>query len=232
VHFLHVPKTGGTALNEALSPEIAEGRAVWHGHDVRLCDLPTDLPIVFFLRQPLSRFISGFNSRLRQGGPRYQEFPWTKEQAEIFKEFRSPNELAENLSASDQAVQARTMSAFGHIGLIKSYRYWFTGVREVRQRLPQLLLIGLQESLDADFVRLKSLMSLPSDISLPSDDVRAHRSPASDGRSLSALAIRNLNAHYAWDLQFYDEICALRNSMATNDGDTHFTVTSRRRSAG
>jgi len=210
VHFLHIPKTGGTAILAALSPYIEAGQLVWHGHDVRLRDLPTNGAIVFFLRHPLSRFVSGFNSRLRQGRPTYPNIPWTQEQAEIFREFRSPNELAESLSSTDRAVQARARSAFEHIGLIKTYRYWFAGVDEIRERRSQILLIGTQESLSSDFPRLKSLMGLPADLMLPSDDVTAHRALASDDKELSSLAVANLSFHYEWDMHFFQQACNLR----------------------
>jgi hypothetical protein len=210
MHFLHIPKTGGSAVQAALSAQIAAGLVVWHGHDVRLRDLPEDGAIVFFLRHPLSRFVSGFNSRRRQGKPRYQNIPWSKEQAEVFAEFRSPNDLAESLSSADPAVRARARSAFEHVGLIKSYRYWFAGAEEIRERGPQILLIGTQENLNQDFLRLKSLMGLTADIALPSDDVTAHRALASDDKRLSTLAADNLNAYYDWDLRFYGELCELR----------------------
>jgi len=93
LHFLHIGKTGGTAVKHALKPVAAPGYLMLHGHDVRLHDVAPDEQVFFFLRDPLSRFVSAFYSRQREGRPRYV-VPWTPDEEAAFGRFRTANELA------------------------------------------------------------------------------------------------------------------------------------------
>ena len=67
LHFLHIGKTGGTAVKHALKPVAAAGHLMLHGHDVRLHDVAPGEQVFFFLRDPLSCFVSAFYSRQREG---------------------------------------------------------------------------------------------------------------------------------------------------------------------
>jgi len=73
IHFLHIGKTGGSAIKYALTQYSVSGRyAIYlHSHNFRLRDVPIGESVFFFLRDPISRFKSGFYSRQRQGQPRY-----------------------------------------------------------------------------------------------------------------------------------------------------------------
>src|SRR5205823_2768329 len=95
VNLLHVGKTGGTAVKHALRTALHAGgyciRLCRHG--VRLRDVPPGEKVVFFVRDPASRFVSGFYSRLRQGRPRYTS-PWSRAEKAAFGRFGTPNDLA------------------------------------------------------------------------------------------------------------------------------------------
>src|SRR6056297_3418392 len=67
VHFLHIRKAGGTAIKEALKDIAVKQNVILHPHKTRLKDIPEGEKVFFFLRNPVSRFVSGFNSRLREG---------------------------------------------------------------------------------------------------------------------------------------------------------------------
>ncbi len=77
VHVLHVGKTGGTALKHALieHQETARYRLVFRGHEVGLAGVPVGERFMFLIRDPLSRFVSAFNGRLREDRPRYLPLP-------------------------------------------------------------------------------------------------------------------------------------------------------------
>ena len=101
-HFLHIGKTGGAAVKHALKPVAAAGHLMLHGHDVRLHDVAPGEQVFFFLRDPLSRFVSAFYSRQREGRPRYV-VPWTPDEEAAFGRFRTANELADGLSSTSAA---------------------------------------------------------------------------------------------------------------------------------
>ena len=71
VHFLHIRKTGGTAVKHALKSHLRTRRYLifLHKHNVKLKDVPVGDKVFFFLRDPVSRFVSGFYSKQRRGRP-------------------------------------------------------------------------------------------------------------------------------------------------------------------
>jgi len=210
VHFLHVGKTGGTAIIEALRPVAEEYRIVLHPHSTKLSDVPHDHRVFFFVRHPLTRFVSGFYSRLRRGMPRYC-YEWSEAEAEAFQHFQNANNLAEALSAADEETASRAHAAMQGILHVKStYREWFSGEQELDQRLESVVLVGLQEKLKEDFEDLKSLLRLPKTLELPQDDVLAHRNPPTSDRRLSPVAMHNLSQWYADDIRFYEHCLQLR----------------------
>ncbi len=210
VDFLHVRKTGGTAVAEALRPVAQSFGIILHDHHTRLSDIPRDHQVFFFVRHPIPRFVSGFFSRLRFGLPRHH-YPWNESEANAFGIFQKANDLAEALSASDPQRLMQARSAMRGISHVKNtYGDWFDGAKELDERSDSILLIGLQEKLNEDFERLKKLLKIPDTIALPSDDKLAHRTPAEFDRSLSPLAEKNLREWYAQDIQFYEHCMRLR----------------------
>ena len=88
LHFLHIGKTGGSAVKEAIAgrPGIA-----LHEHGARLRDIPQGEPVFFTVREPLARYVSAFNSRLRAGRPRY-DVPWSPDEAKAFAAGELPSD--------------------------------------------------------------------------------------------------------------------------------------------
>jgi hypothetical protein len=214
VHFLHIGKTGGSAIRKALEPRLDSGRyrIVLHYHHKRLCDVPAGDKVVFMLRHPVSRFASGFNSRLRQGRPLYH-VPWTKREAQAFNNFGTPNELAEALSHPDDERRNKALRAMGGIEHVRnSVWQWFRDPEYFASRSDDILFVGFQETLDADFRRLTKILGLGGDVSLPTDPVGSHRTPGTFDRSLSDSAERNLRAYYAADIEFYEQMKALHSA--------------------
>lgn len=210
VHFLHIRKTGGTAIIEALRPIAESHGIVLHGHATKLSDIPCHHQVVFFVRHPLSRFVSGFWSRLRRGLPRHH-YDWNEAEMEAFRHFRKANDLAEALSASDPEIAMCARDAMRGISHIKNtYKDWFSSEQELDDRLDSIVLVGLQEKLDTDFEHMRRLLKLPETISLPADDTLAHRTPPEFDRELSPLAERNLSHWYAEDIQFYERCLRIR----------------------
>ncbi len=200
VHFLHISKAGGTAIKHALAPVAANHRVVLHPHFTTLRDVPAGESVIFFLRDPLTRFVSAFYSRQREGRPKYV-LPWSPEEAAAFGRFRTPNELANGLSSISTAERKkaeRAMRSIPHVS--NSYWNWLIDPAYLDSRADAIFFIGLQEHLADDFAIMRARLGIPDSVRLPDDDTDAHRSPASHDRKLDAEATRNLTAWYREDL--------------------------------
>ena len=194
-HLLHIGKTGGTAVKYALNhhlevlvdggnrnkktatvslPDISSVFHL-HPHDVHLRDIPEGEKIVFFLRDPANRFISSFYSREREGKPRYY-FPWKPEEAISFKHFPTANQLANGLGSDNPEVAGLAAEAMQSIFHVKtSFWDWFEDEDYFLSRKEDIFFVGFQESLNADFERLKSKLKLPETVQLPTSDADSHK---------------------------------------------------------
>jgi Sulfotransferase family len=205
LHFLHVGKTGGTAIKHALKAyRVTSGHVlVLHGHRFTLGEVPNGDKFFFCLRSPASRFVSGFYSRQRQGRPRYF-VPWTPDEKIAFAEFQTPDSLALALSSADDGERRRAETAMRSIAHVKSgYAQWLGGEGYLLSRLPDVFFIGFQESLAEDFEALKLKLGLTANVKLPSDDVTAHRNPEHLDKRLSDHALENLKRWYADDFKLF-----------------------------
>ena len=118
IQFLHIGKCAGSQMGSIIKQinkmsgrhEIAK-----NDHDTLLRDIPKDARYFFSIRNPISRFYSGFCSRKRKGQPRrYSE--WTVFDEFAFTEFEEANDLAEALF-SGGALERKAAAA------IKSIRH-------------------------------------------------------------------------------------------------------------
>ena len=205
VHFLHIGKTGGTAIKEALLDIVPKKHFIFlHKHNVSLQDIPNGDKIFFVLRDPITRFVSGFNSRQRQGQPRYF-YPWSDNEKIAFANFTTANTLAESLNSSSADIKYKAECAMRSITHVKSSFYnWVISDEYFAQRKNDILFVGFQERLDLDFDKLKTALNLPSLVSLSSDPVKKHASLDNQDVFLSELAIDNLTKWYKKDIDFYN----------------------------
>ncbi len=207
-HLLHIGKTGGTATKRALKGYERAGdyELVLHEHDFKLSDVPFGEKVIVFMRDPISRFISGFYGRLREDRPRH-DAPWTPDEEIAFSRFKTPNELALALSSDDPTRRDAAVHAIRSIDHLKAPHWlWFTNERYFLSRRSDILLIGFQETLAEDFALLKRILNLPEDVDLPEDDVAAHKNPIDVDKSIDEQAMRNLEIWYARDYRFL-ELC-------------------------
>ena len=200
LHFLHIGKTGGTAVKEALAEQnVPKYRLHLHGHDVALEHVRAKERVFFFLRDPSSRFTSGFYSRQRKGRPRY-DYPWTREESKAFAIFPTANDLAEALSSPlrEQALEA--MLSIRHV---RSHIAWWLGsVGYLKERIDDLFFVGFLETFSADTKELFSKLGIKAE--LPTDDISTHSNPPHVDMTLSDEAMRNLSVWYGEDFQLYD----------------------------
>ncbi|MBA3436345.1 MAG: sulfotransferase family 2 domain-containing protein [Chloroflexi bacterium] len=209
VHMLHIGKTGGTALKHALRhcPAPDSLQLMLHGHVVPLSAIPLRDEVFFFLRDPLSRYVSGFNSRRREGRPSNQR-PWTPGERRAFERFSTPDELARALSSEDARVSTAARHAMTRIGHVRyPLSRWLGNAELLRKHRDRIVLVGWVDTLESDFERLKDTLDLPASCRLPDSDDAAHRAPSTGSTGLSDEAVANLRQWYRAD---YDLIEACR----------------------
>jgi hypothetical protein len=170
-------------------------------HGDHLDAIPETDHFFFCVRDPISRFLSGFLSRQRQGLPRYH-IPWTEDEAVAFARFDSPVALAVSLSAGglEQQHAEAAMRAIYHVR--DSYWKWFKEPDYFKRRSDNILWIGRQESLDLR--PLAAVLDLEG-LELPADPRRANKTLVVKPE-LSELGKQNLRQWYAKDYEFL-ELC-------------------------
>jgi Sulfotransferase family len=207
-HFLHIGKTGGTAVASVLSGHLksSDYEIILHDHDFTLNNVPRGEKVFFFVRDPIDRFVSGFYSRKRQGRPRH-DVPWSRGEEAAFGRFTTPNELALALTSADQGQRAAAVDAMNNISHIRSPHWiWLRDESYFLARRSDILFVGFQETLNDDFSLLGKLLNLPEGIKLPDDDIASHKNPSGFDKRLDEAALRNLTAWYERDYQFL-ELC-------------------------
>jgi len=215
VHFLHIGKTGGSAIKHAIKQTCAASPYTirFHPHGVNLRDIPEGDKFVYILRDPITRFVSGFYSRQRQGKPRYN-IPWRPGEKEAFETFSTPNQLAHALSSWNWYKRRKASQAMNRIQHINnSYWKWFESEQYFTSRQADIFFIAFQERLAEDFEILKEILECPDSAALPKDDIKAHRNPGNLDTALSEKAIANLHAWYKNDYGLIDLSRAIRKQM-------------------
>jgi len=208
VQFLHVGKTGGSAVKAALRPVATAGpyRLDLHGHRFTLAQVKPGEEFFFATRDPVERFVSAFYSRRRGGAPPSRD-PWSAAERQAFARYDTANALAEQI---DRDADAR--AAMGAITHIRShYSAWFGSPDDFIARRDDLLMIMRLDHLNDDFSKLLHKLGLEGRAELPVDH-RSHRGPAGVDRSLSERALVNLRTWYRDDIEFVD----LCNSIASD----------------
>ena len=208
VHVFHIGRTGGSAVKYALRrgrPVITGKHIVFtHGHRFGFKDVLPGEKVVFFIRDPIDRFISAFYYRRSKGQPWYY-FEWSDAEREAFGTFKTPNELAAALSSGDPDKREKAVKAMKNIAHVNtSYWRWFINEEYFSSRKSDILFIGATSDLNGDFIRLKKILDLPKDIELPLDDEQKNANPPDVDRSLDDGSRINLKSWYSRDFQFLE----------------------------
>ncbi len=208
VHFLHLRKTGGTTLKSVLGDHQVTSKCVLHlhPHRITLRHIPLGHQVMFVTRDPISRYISGFGSRLRKGAPAHH-VPWSTDEEIAFAHFPDPNSLALALDPKHpaHAEAVRAMRTISHLQC--SYWDWFGNEDELAAREDAILFIGRVESFDSDFDLLKEPLGLPGETILPKDSKSTNRGSTDAKQSfLEPAAVELVRNWYRRDYDFL-EIC-------------------------
>lgn len=216
--ILHNRKTAGTALKDMIAQQQQISPIPVHcfGHAMTLPQFVNDYPhakAIFFVRDPISKFVSGFYSRLREGQPRYY-FPWSSAEKRAFKYFEHPNELAEALSAWNPFRRYAAFHAMRSIGHVKHTLVAFLGTPTfLQQHARHIAFIGHQPDFVQDINYVRRFLQMNDEVLPPDDAVRAHRNPSDADRYLSERAINNLYKWYTKDFEIYAWCLAEREKI-------------------
>lgn len=205
LHFLHIGKTGGTAIMAALEGhrDTEDFHILITPHPFTLKMVPPGDKFAFVLRDPVQRFVSGFNNRKMQGKPSYDQ-PWTRREKRAFEVFETANELALALGSEDEGTRRQARRAMRDIEHVNtSYAFWLGDTEYLSSRMQDLLFVGFQENLDHDFAAFARQAGLSGDIRLPSSDSESNRTTRDADKRLEVRAIENLETWYAADFKTY-----------------------------
>jgi len=203
--YLHIGKTAGTQV-ALVSQQLAR-----HGiqiellsHGTKLKKIASGVPYFFSIRDPLSRFMSGFYSRKRKGQPRYN-IAWSPYEVYAFGLFEHANDLAESLLRNDALGRAatRAITAIRHTAMHQIE--WFECVLNFDLRPPVWII--RQERFAEDLAVLLDRLDVPGGLDavrISTDPRLAHENDYTGVPGLSELARRNLRSWYARDFAFHD----------------------------
>jgi hypothetical protein len=222
---MHIPKTGGTAYSD-LSAAIAEQgyamplklghawtfeRAIGSVPELRLCTL---------IRDPLERTVSSFNSRLRQGRPKYRSM-WTVEEAAAFSIFPDVRAFLDALVSDGHFEISATEFAFRNIShLRRGYAFYFKSPDYLEAHKDRLAFVAdTAHSMDL-WKRLGAMSRVPEDL-IESNFVRSHVAPVATIDALSKYSSSEIGAmrgRLAREYAIYDILKSLVNvPSASND---------------
>ena len=159
-------------------------------------------------------------SNSRYGRPRYV-YEWSPAEETAFATFTTPEQLAGALAGEDPGQRELAEFALRHVRHLTLQRRIVGRVPELRRRLDHVVFIGRQETLDADWKRLKALLEIDRKLKLPTDPVEAHRRTTPERPDFDEAQLAALRAWYAPDyrlLRFCEEVRAARGQTGTRLG--------------
>lgn len=208
IHFLHIGKCAGSQIAQIARQvnRISDTRKIIkHRHDVFLRNINAQAYYFFSIRDPMSRFKSGFYSRKRKGPPRLN-VEWNIDDTFAFETFEHANDLAESLfEKTERGHKAwAAMKSIRHTAQNQSD--WFYCRGSFLYTRPPIWILR-QEHFDADlatFFTRENLDLGSRKVKITSDPRAAHANDYTDIPALSEKASEKLALWYAQDIAFYD----------------------------
>ena len=156
--------------------------------------------------------MSGFNWRLHVF-PTLPERRKKEGETAAFETFSTPDQLGVALAEEDGPLHDQAIAAMNTVHHVRlRYVDWLVSEDYLLSRSDDLLFIGMQESLSADFEILKALLRLPKEAQLPPPEhPKSHRGSASLRTSLSPRATDAIRSWYGEDYKLYEQCRRLRN---------------------
>ena len=206
-YILHIPKTGGSNLRHTLGK--AKGIIICD-HPKTTLDPKPDDRFVFFVRSPLTRFVSAFITRLRCGRPRYNNAHQAAEKI-TFARYQSPEQLALDLGHADPLVHAKAIEAINSMMIMRQdFRFYLKSVDHLVANADKILFVGRNENMDEDYDQLIQKLGINAP-PLSQDPVLRHKTPAEYEAltQLSPQARENVMRHYQEDYRLIKQLKAM-----------------------
>jgi hypothetical protein len=216
VGFMHIPKTGGSGIQELCRKLAANGQPFpcCFPHRWTFGEIHRRFPkirVALILRDPLERTISSFNSRLRQGRPTYQS-PWKPAEAAAFAHFPDIRRYLDALIADDDLSLSACAYAQRHVRHLHwNYRYYFGNAEAVRENAASITLLGRIEETDAFIDALLAEAGLAPE-SVAGLYERRHEAQIRPSKVLAGYSegdIARMRAHLADEYAIYHALLAL-----------------------
>lgn len=221
IGFLHIPKTGGSGLSEFGRKLVGQGHKfpLILGHEWTAAEALKRFPemkLAFIIRDPLERFVSGFNSRLRMGRPRNNNL-WTLGEAVSFSFFDSASAMLGGLDSPDERIKSAALFALQHISHLKhGYQHYFKSREFVARHADRITLVRDIHQTE-DFLRNLCLKcDLPPDLVDQHYMIRhvAPQSTAGFVAGMTAEAAAAARSHLAGEYAIYQELSKLADQAA------------------
>lgn len=205
--LLHIGKTGGTSLGaliRTLKAEDADLRISKLGHGATLRSTVRKRPkalIGFVVRDPVSRFVSAFNSRLRSGRPAH-EHEWKTEEAVVYSFFPTANDLAEALCSTDERTRSAAQFAMKNIAhLRRGYKHHLGGIEVVKKLRNRIYCVCDLDDLNDRVYEFFAPLGLDE---AKINSQFEHRHQGKDIAPLSDQALQNLHTVWAEEFELYE----------------------------
>lgn len=220
--FLHIPKTGGSSI-EVFGRELVKlGHPFpcpfphfWRAPEI--LDAFPRMKLIFVVRDPLERAISGFNSRLRQGRPTY-DIIWTNVEATAFAHFPSAKHFLQALLNEDEYSRSAAIYATRAISHLNwNYIFYFRDIDFIRNNSGRFQLIGDINKMDNFISTITGLAGAPPKIAekLYSKRHEAGIRPAKVLEGYSEEEIAKIRSFFAKEYEIYDALRALAEARCT-----------------
>jgi len=204
VAFLHVPKTGGTAVKAAIegvawgdTPPAVEV----FGHSWNLGRLAGHR-VFFVVRDPVDRAVSAYASRQREGRPRYH-YPHSAAEAEVFGRWDSFEKLVLAVDSGDPDA----LAGYQSIAHLRPLSTWLVDVASIEAS--NICYIAEMASLSAEWDTIRRVTGMPESATLPTSAVAAHRAPE-PARPLSPHASAIARSMLTDDYRLYEACLKVR----------------------
>lgn len=207
IHFLHIGKCAGSQVNHIarqINEKLGTRKIIKQSHEITLLDLDPEDSYFFSIRNPVTRFKSGFYSRKRKGQPKnFSE--WTLHEQRAFADFEHANDLAESLF-EEGAVGNRAFAAIKSIShTAQNQSDWFCQTGHFLDLRPPVWIIRQEHfANDMDvFLARAGLAAVARSVTSTADPVSSHANDYSGVPDFSEKALANLRRWYEQDFALY-----------------------------
>ena len=220
LHFVHLGRTGGSTIRNCLIRLNNFQKKYYfnyYGHLFKFHHLGKNSKYFFTIRDPINRFISGFNVRKNLAQlenttdpKKINKYKISIKEQESFKNFSSANHLAESIYSNDLSIRNKAMIAMNNIKHIKDTYISSLNKEYLIKNKPFFVIES--EKLEEDFFKLcNKLKCKKIDLPLKNISKNYRKGKDSDDKKLSDLAISNFKKWYKKDIELYKFIITNKN---------------------